>query len=102
MKDPISDAARLQHILQSIDNLNEFVSELSYDNFINSRIHKSAVTYELQIIGEAVTRLTEPVRAQFDEQTWKGLRNLRNIAAHQYFEIDYSVIWELIKYNSGQ
>ena len=51
------------------------------------------------IIGEAVSRLSDVIKDDFSETEWKGIKNLRNIVVHEYFAIDYSVIWELLKYN---
>lgn len=102
MKEEISNKTRLSHILQALNNLESFVDDISYDEFMNSQLHKSAVTNELQVIGEAVSRLSDSLKSEFPEIEWKGIKNLRNIVVHEYFAIDYSVIWELIKYNSQE
>ena len=60
------------------------------------------MTNELQVIGEAVSRLSESLKSEYPEIEWKGIKNLRNIVVHEYFALDYSVIWELIKYNSSE
>ncbi|MEO8514735.1 MAG: HepT-like ribonuclease domain-containing protein [Ignavibacteria bacterium] len=99
MKKPLDDLVRLEHIIRSIDKIERYVDNLSYDDFYKSDIHKSAVTNELMIIGEAVSRLSETIKDDFSETEWKGIKNLRNLVVHEYFAIDYSVIWELLKYN---
>lgn len=99
MKKQLDDLLRLEHIVQSIEKIEGYIDNLSYDEFYKSDLHKSAVTNELMIIGEAVSRLSEAIKNNFTETEWKGLKNLRNVVVHEYFAVDYSVIWELLKYN---
>lgn len=99
MKKPLDDIVRLEHIIISIEKIERYVDNLSYEEFYQSDLHKSAVTNELMVIGEAVSRLSDYITNSFPETEWKGIKNLRNVVVHEYFAIDYSVIWELLKYN---
>ncbi len=52
----------LKHILDAINQINEYVEDLDYNGFTNSRLIQDAVIRELEIIGEACKNLTEDFR----------------------------------------
>lgn len=49
-----------------------------------------------EIIGEAANRLSEEFKERFPEIDWHRIRGFRNRIVHDYFGIDYSIVW-LIK-----
>jgi uncharacterized protein with HEPN domain len=52
-----------------------------------------AVARNLELIGEASTHVPEDVKARHPQLPWAEMRGLRNILAHGYFNIDFSIIW---------
>ncbi|MGB2768363.1 MAG: DUF86 domain-containing protein, partial [Candidatus Zixiibacteriota bacterium] len=58
-----------------------------------------AVIRNLEIIGEAARNLPEAVRNGHPDIPWKRMIGLRNIAVHEYFGVDLSIIWEVITKN---
>ena len=99
MKEFLGDKARLVHILDALNNIESYIEDLSFNDFMNSKIHMAAVTKELQVIGEAGNKLSEKLKSDFPEIEWGRIKGLRNILVHEYFAIDYSIIWDTIKYN---
>jgi len=53
----------------------------------------------LEIIGEASNGLTEDLQNKFTDIEWSILKGIRNILVHEYFGIDYDIIWDTIKNN---
>lgn len=58
---------------------------------------KSAVVRQLEIIGEASNHLSESLKDKYAEITWKDIIGFRNIVVHEYFIIDYAVIWDILQ-----
>jgi len=54
-------------------------------------------TQNLQIIGEAARVLSPEIRSQYPEISWSNMIEMRNILAHNYFEIDLEIVWAVVE-----
>ena len=50
-----------------------------------------------EIIGEASTRIHPDFQIQHAQIPWKHLRGYRNRLIHEYFGVDYQIVWEIIQ-----
>lgn len=55
-----------------------------------------ALTYLVQIIGEAANHVSEETKALVPEIRWRSIRGMRNVLAHAYFDINLEVLWETV------
>ena len=97
MKEKIKDEIRLRHISEALIKIENFTEGKSISDFLNSDLIKSATVRQLEIIGEAVNHLTDELKQKYSEINWIEIVGFRNIAVHEYFVIDYSVIWNIIE-----
>ncbi|MBN2028651.1 DUF86 domain-containing protein [bacterium] len=58
---------------------------------------QSACIRQLEIIGEAANRLSEKLMERNISIEWREIIGLRNILIHEYFGVDLSIIWQIIK-----
>ena len=87
----------LTDILQAIDLINSFVSDISnYNDYILDLKTQSAVERQLGIIGEAVSKF-EKLFPESDIFNAIKIIGLRNRLIHAYDTIDPSIIWAIIK-----
>ena len=49
-----------------------------------------------EMIGEATNRLPDEIKDNYPDIEWHPIRGLRNRIAHDYFGIEYKIVW-LIK-----
>ena len=49
----------------------------------------------LEIIGEAVSKLSEDARSKTPEIPWKKIIGMRNALIHAYFGTDWNEIWNV-------
>ncbi len=84
-KDP---AIFLQHILESIQTIEEYTQGLSEDAFLEDRRTQDAVVRRLEIIGEAVRKLPEETKNLASDAAWRQIMAMRNILIHEYFGVD--------------
>ena len=96
MKDNNRDLIRFQHILDSINEIESFLKDKNEDDFQNDTLLQSACIRQLEIIGEASSRLSETIRNNTLNIEWRELIGLRNILVHEYFGVDLSIIWQII------
>jgi uncharacterized protein with HEPN domain len=89
----------VEDILTSVDKIENYISDLYYDDFIENHMVVDAVLRNLEIIGEAANNIPDEIRNKFSNIPWKKMIGLRNIVAHGYFGIDMTIIWEIITKN---
>lgn len=87
------DSERLQDIVEAAQLIAEFVSGTEHATFVSNQKDRSAVAYQLVIIGEAVAHLTQALKDRYPEIPWKAIKGLRNIAAHEYRRLDFDTVW---------
>ena len=87
----------IEDILESIENIEEYTQGMTEDEFLSQKIVKDAVVRNLEIIGEAAKNIPDSVRKEHPEIEWKEIVGLRNIIIHQYFGVDYLIIWSVVE-----
>ena len=56
-----------------------------------------AIVKLLEIVGEASGMLPNELKTNFSEVEWRTLKAVRNVLVHEYFGIDYDIIWASIQ-----
>ena len=101
MKHPERAEDYLEHIVQAIDFIISFTQETDSAAVLKHDYKtQSAVIRNIEIIGEAATRIQQQspdcVKAH-PELPWIQMRNMRNRMIHNYFDIKIDVVWATIK-----
>src|SRR5690348_3443198 len=94
-----SDDALLLDMLIAAQKVQEFVGDLSQEQFEQSKLHQSAVLQELQVIGEAARMISEQTKLSHPEIVWTTIAGMRNRIIHEYFRIDLEILWDTIQDN---
>jgi uncharacterized protein with HEPN domain len=84
-------------IINCCNNIDEYVGTYSYDEFINDKKTLDAVIRNFEIIGEASKMISEEIKINNPLIEWRMMSDFRNILIHEYFGIDYEVVWKSIK-----
>jgi len=87
----------LQHIYDEITFILSESKNLDYDTFIESEIYTRAFSRSLEIIGEAVKGLSSEFKNSHQEVEWKKIAGMRDKLIHEYFRVDYEIMWDVIK-----
>ncbi|CUU11078.1 Uncharacterized conserved protein, contains HEPN domain [Armatimonadetes bacterium GBS] len=90
-------AGILSDILSAGANIQQFVAEVSFEDYIASTLLRSAVERQFEIIGEALARLSRhnpDVFAQIPNA--RRIIDFRNVLAHGYDVIDHEIVWQAI------
>ncbi len=94
---PRSWRIRLQDMLKAID---EVAALVSHPDFESSRKDRAAILASLtciHILGEASNHIPIEIKQKYPELPWSQIRGMRNRIAHEYFEIDESIVWTTCK-----
>ncbi|HWF43529.1 MAG TPA: HepT-like ribonuclease domain-containing protein [Candidatus Kapabacteria bacterium] len=90
-----TDDNRLLDILDAAADIRKFLgSNPSEDIFGEDHLLRSAVLLQLLIIGEAAARISKELRERNINVNWDDLRYFRNFIVHEYFLVDWSIVWE--------
>jgi uncharacterized protein with HEPN domain len=55
-----------------------------------------AVIRNLEIIGEASNKIPKNIRDKYTSVPWDEMYRMRNKAIHEYFGVDYEIIWDIV------
>lgn len=86
----------LDDIIDSGQKILIYTEGLSFEQFTSDSKTVDAVVRNFEIIGEAVNRIPEEFKELHLDIDWYRIRGFRNRIVHEYFGIDYSIVW-LIK-----
>ena len=92
-----NDQLLLEDIAEAIDDIMNFTHDLTYEEFAADKKTFNAVIRSLTVIGEAANRLSTEITAPHNEIEWQKVVAFRNRLVHEYFGIDYEMVWEIIK-----
>lgn len=87
----------VEDILASALKIQRYTIGMTLDQFTTDDKTADAVARNFEIIGEAASRLPEEFRATHSEIDWTRIRGFRNRIVHDYFGIDYSIVWNIVQ-----
>ena len=93
------DIIRLKHILLAIEEIASYTQGVTPEQFSASSMIFSACVRQVAIVGEASARLSENLRNEHPEVTWKQIIGMRNIIIHDYFGVSIQFVWSTIENN---
>lgn len=95
MREEIRDKERLQHILTSIDYIEEFIKNISFEEFCKDKLRYFAIVKNIEIIGEASYRLSSAFKNNHPQTPWKMIEGTRHYIVHDYYQVDSRIVWEV-------
>jgi len=86
----------LQHIRDEVDYLLNNTEGQSFEEFINDPTLIRAYARSLEIIGEATKKIPSKFKEKYADVEWKGMAGLRDKLIHDYFGIDFELVWDIL------
>ena len=78
------DRARIEHMLQSIERIQDAMKDVSEEDFFQSRILLDAMSFNFAILGEAANKVSDRLQTDYPEIPWGDIIGMRNILIHDY------------------
>jgi len=97
MKGRLGDKVRLQHILDAIHEIELYLDDVTYEQFLANSEKRFATIKQIEIIGEACNAITVELKSAYPLIPWKPIVAFRNISIHEYFGVNLQLIWEIAK-----
>ncbi len=86
----------LEDIHLSMTRILDYAEGMDLPQFKQSYITLDAVVRNFEIIGEASKKLPDHIKEKYPMVPWRKMYGLRNLISHEYFGVDYEMIWEII------
>jgi uncharacterized protein with HEPN domain len=90
------DRERLLDIQEAIDNIKKYAVR-GRQAFGEDELVQSWVIRQLQILGEAATKISDDFQDRYPDMPWHKIIGMRNILVHDYFGIDVNIIWSIVE-----
>lgn len=87
----------LHHIQDEIVFVLKSTTNKEKEEVINDPVLCRAVVRSLEIIGEAATKVSDEFKAAYPYIEWKKMAGTRNRLIHDYFGVDYDIVWNIIQ-----
>lgn len=91
----------LQHMLDAIEKIEGYVA-VGYDEFMAESHWHDAVIRQLEIMGEAVKRLSPEVAERRPDIPWRRIAGMRDVLIHNYMGVDLEAVWQVTQDNLPQ
>ena len=90
---PNSDLPYLQHMLDAVEKLQRYLEGVDWDGFEGDEILQDAVIRQLEILGEAASRVSDKTRSSVSGIPWPKVIGTRHRLIHGYLSVDVEVVW---------
>ena len=87
----------LRHVVDSINDIEEFLHNLNKDALVKNKLRKSAILRELEVIGEAIKNIPIEFINKYPFISWADFAGLRDKLIHHYFGVDWDIVWNIVK-----
>lgn len=87
------DRVFLQHVLDSIIIIEEYLQGVDEDKFGKTRLLQDGVIRQIEIVGEAIRHVSKDLRRTYTEIPWQDIAGMRDKLIHDYFGVDLEKVW---------
>jgi len=92
-----SNLELVRHILVETHFILQHVKGKTKDEVIHDEVLCRAMVRSIEIIGEASKKIDEEFKSTHPYIEWKKMAGTRDKLIHEYFGIDYDIVWDIIE-----
>jgi len=82
-------------LIDAVDAILEFTNNLGFEEFLSDRKTRDATYRNIEVMGEAVNRLSQDFMIVHPEIPWNKMIASRNALIHGYDQIDDKIVWNI-------
>ena len=87
----------IEKMLWCIERIKAYVWMRGKRSVLEDQMCVDAITYKLEMIGEAASRIPTERREAFPDIPWQMLVELRDSLIENYRDIDLDFVWDVVK-----
>jgi uncharacterized protein with HEPN domain len=96
MREEVRDIERLEHMLSAMNVLIGYKEHHTLEDAQSDPIVYFGLVKHVEIIGEAVYKLTLEYRSTHSEVNWNDIERMRHVLVHGYYKIRPIQLWNTI------
>jgi len=85
----------LADIQIAMSRIAEYIKDYTFSEFKRDYKTVDAVIRNFEVISEASKNLPTEIKDKYAEVPWDEMYLLRNKVSHEYFGVDYEIIWDV-------
>ena len=93
------DKTRILCILDAIDEVQSYLGNASYPDFIDNSMMRVATVKQLEIIGNTCGNISTKFKKTRRDFSWQEVEALKSGLIHEYFGINYEKVWKTATHN---
>jgi uncharacterized protein with HEPN domain len=83
-------------MLDAVEEAISFSVNQSRDSLVKNRMLVLALIKDVEIVGEAASRISNDAQDATPEIPWANIIGMRNRLIHAYFEINLDILWQTV------
>jgi uncharacterized protein with HEPN domain len=87
------DSVYLHHVIDAAERISEYLEGVDRIQFETNHLLQDGVIRQLEIIGEAIKRVSKDLRSIYPEVQWQDTAGMRDKLIHDYFGVDLETVW---------
>ena len=97
MKPELGDKQRILHILDALQNIEDFLENFDFEVFNKSKLHRAATERQIEIIGEATAAISDTLKEKYPTIEWQPIKRFGNVIIHEYFGVSVQILWGVVQ-----
>ena len=91
------DDSRVRHMLDAMEHILAIAKDMSREQLCYHEGNTERILFNMMVLGEAANNITREFAAQNPSVAWKDLANVRHKIVHDYADIDFDTIWDILQ-----
>lgn len=87
----------VEDMIACAEKVAAYTADLDQANFVASELNYDATLRNIDLIGEAATRIPEEIRQANSQIPWRLVIATRNRLIHGYLGIDNDTLWSIVQ-----
>ena len=90
------DTITLRQMLDHIEEAVALARDRARTDLESDRLFFLALLMLVEIVGEAASRISDPLQTAHPEIPWREIIGTRNRLIHGYDAVDYNILWDIV------
>ena len=86
----------LDDIFESCNKVSRYIEGLDQSEVMQNELIVDAILRNLMVIGEAAKKLPGEWKQRYGDIEWRKIAGLRDVIAHEYFQLDEEILWDIV------
>lgn len=91
------DRLLLEDMAEAVGKILRYTEGKSFDDWQGDEFLQDAVIRNFEVIGEACRHVSHDITRKHTDVDWQGIRDFRNLLIHEYFGVDPTIVWDIIR-----